>query len=96
MKIPDFKTFFKKKIPIKNTLPEDEIFNVENFNDWLCNKYKGNDDYKGKDIFKRFYRLSQPIIESWFNFLNIDYKFDDIMKMMDLIKKNWIKLRLEE
>ena len=96
MKISDFTSFFKKKVPVKNTLPENEIFDTEKFNDWLCNVYKGYNGEKGKDIFKRSYKLSHPIIEDWFKFLNINYKFEDIMKMELLLKKNWKKLLLKD
>jgi len=31
------------------------------------------------------------MITDWFEYLNIDYKFDDILKMEELIRKNWRK-----
>lgn len=100
MSLFKFDNFFKKKKEEekpKSILPEDKIFNIENFNDWFCNEYEGYDGRKGaKGIFKRLDKLGSSTIEDWFKFLNVEYTYDDVMKMTELIRKNWRKLLAEE
>lgn len=99
MNIKDFKNFFKSKKEekpiIKNVLSDVEKFNVENFNNWFCNEYTGysGQKYSGlkgeKGIFLRLDKLSQSMITDWFDYLNVDYTFDDTYKMQELIRENW-------
>lgn len=89
-----FKDFFKKKESPKEEskidLPEEELFNVEKFNDWFCNEYSGYDGRQGAmGIFLRTDKLSQSMITDWFDYLNANYTFDDVMKMQELIRKDW-------
>lgn len=99
MNIKNFKNFFSKKKEeqpkVKNILSDEEKFDVEKFNDWFCNEYTGysGQRYSGikgeKGIFLRLDKLGEPMIADWFNYLNVDYNFDDTYKMQELIRKNW-------
>ena len=96
MSIFDYKNFFKKKEEekqiSKSILSENEIFDVEKFNNWFCNDYDGYDGRKGaRGIFLRLDKLSPHMITDWFDHLNIDYVWEDENKMMELVRKNWRK-----
>ena len=78
MKISNFKSFFKKK------------FNVENFNDRFKTIYSGYTGYPGAPgIFLRTDKLGNNMIEDWFKYLNVEYSYEDTMKMNELVRLNW-------
>jgi len=93
MKITDFKSFFKKKkaepTP-KLILSDEEKFNVENFNEWFKTIYSGYTGSPGAPgIFLRTDKLGHTMIEDWFEYLNIEYSYNDMKKMYELVRSNW-------
>jgi len=91
MKIFDFNLFKKKKEPKPKTiLSDEEKFNVENFNDWFNTIYDGYTGRPGAPgIFLRTDKLGNNMIEDWFEYLNVEYSYAEVIKMHELVRLNW-------
>ena len=84
---------FKKKEQKKEKLKlsKEEMYFVDNFNEWFCNIYDGYDGRIGnKGIFLRLDKLSPNMIMDWFEYLNCEYDSNDEYVMMDKIRENWL------
>ena len=99
MKISNFKSFFKKKqkdvptAPTKSVLSDQEKFDVEKYNIWFKTIYSGYDGHIGAPgIFLRTDKLGSSMISDWFEYLNTDYSYNDVIKMLELVRVNWREL----
>lgn len=92
----NFKNFFKKKIEepkeeFKYTL--EEILNIDFFNIWFKTLYEGYGGRPGgaAGIFGRTDKLSESMVQDYFDYYKIDVEFKTIIKFYREIRDEWMK-----